>query len=80
MENLSTKFLRLLVEYNIPGTPIVGVRLIVVEKESDVEAKLKEDILLNHRVAPVEKLIFKIVREIGSAVQNKTAAVPCPTC
>jgi hypothetical protein len=84
MENLikdTTKMLRLLVEYKIPGTPIVGVRPIVVEKESDVEAALKQDILLNHRVAPVEKLIFKIIREIGTAIQNTTVSVaPCPTC
>lgn len=77
MESLT----KLLVEYHIPGTPVVGVRNVVVEKESDVESKLKEDILLNHTKAPVEKLIFKIIREIGSAVQNKSgAAVPCPTC
>lgn len=72
--------LKLLVEYHVPGTDLKGVRNVVVEKESDVEARLREGILLDFTKAPVEKLIFKIIREIGAAVQNKTASSPCLSC
>lgn len=83
MQNLikdTTKFLRLLVEYHVPGTALKGVRNVIVEKESDVEVRLREGILLDFTKAPVEKIIFKIIRNIGAAVENKTAAAPCINC